>query len=201
MGIDPKREALQTIVQCAKLYEKNLRDKNLLIVMGKEKNFMTEEIFFPKSNFLHLTGVEVKISSNEFYRKASKAKLGLNDFELKDDGTTRLKLNVLPNLLSMNTNMFATYSGTRPKLYTERLLGNIRGCLGFVKSEYYGNYYVPNTTLETDMRNESSDCKRVLFILRRDKKDTHYSKIIHSAKKVNKEILKDIPNVDYEKLM
>lgn len=197
---DPKREALQIIIRCAKLYEEKLRDKTLLVVIGNEKSFTYEEIYFPKSNFLHLTGAKVNMKANEFYKKSVKGKLGLNDFEFNDDGTTRLKLNVLPELLTMKVNMFATYSGTRPKLYTEKLLGNVRGCLGFVRSKEYGNFYVPNTTLETDMRNESKDYKRVLFILRRNKKDSVYSELIYSAQKVNKEILKDISKVNYENI-
>lgn len=200
MVSDPKREALQIIVRCANLYEEKLRDKTLLVVIGNEKNFTYEEIYFPKSNFLHLTGAKVEMNSNQFYKKAVKAKLGLNEFEFNDDGTTRLKLNVLPELLSMKVNMFATYNGTRPKLYTQKLIGNIRGCLGFVKSKDYGNFYVPNTTLETDMRNESKEYKRVLFILRRCKTDSKYGELIYSAKQINKEILKQISKVDYERI-
>lgn len=200
MRNDPKREALQIIVKCAKLYEEKLRDKTLLVIMGSEKSFTYKEMYFPKKNFLHLTGAKVKISANHFYNKSIHSKLALDDFQFNDDGTTRLKLNVLPELLSMKVNMFGTYSGTRPKLYTEKLLGNVRGCLGFIRSAEYGNFYVPNTTLETDMRNESKDCKRVLFILRKAKKDTLYSELIYSAKKTNKEILKSINKINYEKI-
>lgn len=200
MKNDPKREALQTIIRCAKLYEEKVRDKTLLVVIGNEKNFTYEEMYFPKANFLHLTGAKVKISATHFYKMAVKAKLGLNDFEFNNDGTTRLKLNVLPELLGMSVNMYAAYNGTRPKLYTEKLLGNIRGCLGFIKSKEFGDFYVPNTTLETDMRNECEECKRVLFILRRNKSDNVYSELIYSAKKVNKEILKDIKYIDFSKI-
>lgn len=198
--MDKKRESLQRIITSAQIYEEKLRTKNILVVLGNPLNPSYQEMAFPKTAFLHLTGVEVKMSAKEFYNKCEGKKLKLNEFELSADGTTILKLNVLPQLLNMNVNMFGTYNGKRPKLITDKLMGNVRGCLGFIKTTPNARFYTPNTTLETDIRDEIDSAERVLFILRKDKKEPLYNEIIYSAKKVNKEILKDINLVDYSKI-
>ena len=152
-----KREAMQILIKCAEQYKNNLLNTNLLIVSTRNNAFFCLEIDFPKKAFLHLTGVyvdEERMAANQFYNKCVNKKIAPNDFEFKLDGTTRLKLEVLPKLLTVNSsiNMINTYNGCRPKLYTERLAGNIRACLGLVKSD--DGYYVPNTVLRTDMRDE-----------------------------------------------
>lgn len=50
-----------------------------------------------------------------------------DDFELSSDGTTQLKLQVLPSLIKSNlsANMIGNPDENRPKLYTEKLIGNI----------------------------------------------------------------------------
>ncbi len=72
------------------------------------------------TNFLHLTGLKVKkhkynadgientndsddtISAKEFYEKCLAHRLSASDFEFARDGTTPLKLDVLPRLISKN---------------------------------------------------------------------------------------------------
>lgn len=186
MVVDVKREAMQILMNCASIYKQFLMNTNVLIVTQEKQSIDYLEISFPRHAYLHLTGVEIderKISSNQFFNLCADRKLSLNDFKLKDDGTTRLKLEVLPNLLKINgsAKMISTYNGERPKLYTEKLAGNIRGCLGLVKS---GNYYVPNTVLNTDIRDEGINPQRVLFIMQKGTKDKFYKDITYTAKKV-----------------
>jgi len=183
---DAKREALQILINCASIYKQFLLNKNVLVVTQEKQSICYLEISFPRHAYLHLTGVDIdedKISAKQFFNLCADKKLKLSDFNLKDDGTTRLKLDVLPMLLKINGSikMLCTYNGDRPKLYTEKLAGNIRGCLGLVQS---GNYYVPNTVLNTDTRDEGTNHQRVLFMMEKGSKDKFYTDIVYIAKKI-----------------
>lgn len=180
-----KREAMQILFKCAQIYNENLLNKNLLIVTSCKNKIDFLEIKFPKSAYLHLTGVELnkKLSANLFYKLCYKRRLSLTDFEFKSDGTTRLKLEVLPMLLNINSSvkMINIYNGQRPKLFTEKLAGNIKACLGLIKSDD-GNFYVPNTVLKTDMRDEGIEPEKVLFMMKKNNTDLYYENITYTCK-------------------
>lgn len=187
-----KRNAMQIMIRCAQIYKENLLNKNMLIITSKNNKIEHLEIRFPKSAYLHLTGVDVgvdrdgnKISANDFFKLCSKRKISLNNFEFKDDGTTRLKLDVLENVLKINSSvkMVTIYNGRRPKLYTEKLAGNVTACMGLVKDDYE-NYYVPNTILKSDVRDEGTDVERVLAIMEKQENEEVYENIIYTAKKI-----------------
>lgn len=46
--------------------------------------------------------------------------------------------------------MVGDFNGCNPKLYTEKLAGGVKACLGFIKT--HRAEYVPNTALNTDIR-------------------------------------------------
>lgn len=60
----------------AAIYSQNLAGKVFLYVYGEE--FF--EVSFPVDHFLHLTGVETKLSAKDFYKNAKKGKLTNNQF-------------------------------------------------------------------------------------------------------------------------
>lgn len=110
-------------------------------------------------------------------------------FEINPDGTTELKLKVLKMLLSKNmkASIIGDYSEYNPKLYTEKLAGGVRGCLGFVKDN--NGYYVPNTVLNVDIRDKIINNQRILIMARKSVDDKEYNEIVYKAK-----------NVDFEEL-
>ena len=64
------------IIDSAAIYSQNLAGKAFLYVYGDEYF----EVSFPVDHFLHLTGVETKLSAKDFYKNAKKAKLTNNQF-------------------------------------------------------------------------------------------------------------------------
>lgn len=66
----------QGIIDAAAIYSQNLAGKMFLYVYGDEYF----EVAFPIDHFLHLTGVETKLSARDFYKNAKKAKLTSNQF-------------------------------------------------------------------------------------------------------------------------
>lgn len=66
-----------------------------------------------KKHFLHLVGIKTKLSSKHFYTKATTKNLSISEFDPRTDGTTELKLAVLPTLMDYKDifiNLFSTTS-------------------------------------------------------------------------------------------
>ena len=73
---DKKNAIRQGIVDAAIVYSQNLGGKTLLYVYGDEYF----EVSFPIDHFLHLTGVETRLSAKDFYKNAKKSILTNNQF-------------------------------------------------------------------------------------------------------------------------
>ena len=103
-------------------------------------------------------------------------------------GTTELKLKVLPFLMDItkHAKMLGIYNYRRPKLKTDKLIGNITASLGFIKT---GHYYSPNTVLNGDIRDDIEKSERVLAILSKDVKEKKYQTIESVAKKIDINLL------------
>lgn len=160
-----KENDLKTLIETAKLYQENLADKNLLVIYQDRstKKYLYVEFVFYKSNFLHLTGVNFKDSTDEnmksvlFFNKCINNELSLNDFTYRSDGTTRMKLDILREIVSINktATMIGDYNQSRPTLITDKISGSVSACMGAVLNEK--NYYVANTALKEDLRNVVSE--------------------------------------------
>ena len=191
-----KEEALKVILACAEKFEANLANKNLLFVcVDKNMKASTMKVVFSRGNYLHMTGIKFKngkkLAANQFYKLCLKRRLSVNDFEMSNDGTTDLKLKVLPALVNSNlsANMIGDYSGSRPMLYTHKLAGNVKGCIGFLFDEVRG-LYVPNTVMNEDIRKLIIDGKRVVAVYRKNVNDKNYAELIYKVKDVDLEKLK-----------
>lgn len=187
MGRYTKEQALQIIIECAQKYKENLLNRCLMFVCtDKHKKIHLLEVSFDASNFLHLTGVKVKnIPPIDFYTRCISSRLSINDFEMSEDSTTDLKLAVLPSLMTPNlsANAIGDYNGNRAKLYTEKLAGNIKACMGFVTTKP-SERYVPNTVLNLDIRDFINVPLRIIATYRKNKKDITYNELVYKAKNV-----------------
>ena len=73
---DKKNIIRQGIIDSAEIYSQNLAGKVLLYVYGEEYF----EVSFPVDHFLHLTGVETRLSARDFYKNTKKTILTNNQF-------------------------------------------------------------------------------------------------------------------------
>jgi len=140
-----KDEAIRILTTCALQYYSNLENKNILYIFienGKMNSF--ESLFLPR-HFLHLTGVKIisrGVKSTEFYRLCLKSQLPKSVFTFHENGTTEMKLSVLPQIMNIHktAKMVGDYDNAKSVLFTEKIVGTIRACVGFVRE---GNYYLP----------------------------------------------------------
>ena len=195
-----KETAIKTVVNCAEKFHMHLEGRSLLMVLSdKHKNISCIEFYFYGYNFLHLTGLKVKrksvsssennpnndiISANDFYKRCLEHKLSASDFEFAEDGTSFLKLDILPYLISKNLSakMVGDFEAMKPRLYTEKLAGGTKGCIGFV-IDGNSRQFVPNTVLKEDIRDNSKNTKRVIAVLRKTKDDLKYEEITYLVNK------------------
>lgn len=194
-----KAEAIEIVVSCAEKYARELLNQSLLFVCeDKHKRITCMEFFFYDRNFLHLTGLKLKRrssgdnhgqdaqSAKDFFFNCLSHAVSPDDFEFAADGTTPLKLSILPHLVSKNLSakIVGDFYSLRPKLYTEKLAGGNKGCMGF-RVDALTNNYVPNTVLHEDIRDNVRDWARVIAVYRKAASGEKYGEITYLAKKID----------------
>ncbi len=190
-----KEDAFKLLLQSVDLYERNLKNKNLLFLcMDKHNTLYAIETLFLRSNFLHLTGVKFKpgkaLHANEFYSRCLDRRLRMDDFEFDTKGTTQMKLSVLPQLFQKNLGaiMAGNFTPQGVLLSTEKLIGNERAVLGFV-FDPKRNAFLPNTSLKGDVRNYVDQHLRIIATYRKPAAESTYQEIVYESKTVNREAL------------
>ena len=200
-----KRKAIQIITKAAKMYHENLEDQKVLFLYGipaevkkqileKQQLLSTVkgyEVAFHRHNFLHLTGVRInseKIGSSiHFYEKCLDQRLTELDFALAKDGSTRQKLDILENMMKIkqNATMIGNFTDRGPKLYSEKVAGNICGCVGFVQDRNT-RLNVPNTLLKKDIRDVTArPVHKIYPVISKNYVEQKYSEIEKLDKSIN----------------
>ena len=185
-----KKEILKLLRECAISYKENLKDNNLLVVYKKESKIKYIEILFLARNFMHLTGVKCNdknkkyMKANQFYQACLNNKLSYKDIIIKQDGTTKLKLDIFSQLVNIDKKckMIGKYNNYKRALITEVLLGNINMCLGLTKTS---SYYIPNTLLKEDVRKLVIKPYQVMAVLKKKTKEEKYGNVIYINKKLD----------------
>ena len=131
-----KQEDLNIIKQVAKLYQTNLLNKNILFIYLKNNKIEFYEVTFFKEHFKHLTGVKTKLNYYEFFYRAIKNRLRIEDFDYKDS-TTALKLDNLIKSINLHTyvKMIGEYKHNKIWLSVDKLSGNSNLIMGFEKGK------------------------------------------------------------------
>lgn len=199
-----KRNAIRIITKAAELYKENLEDQKVLFLYGvpfevnkqlqAEEKFLSSiqkyEVVFHRYNFLHLTGVKLNTSSIEsaihFYQKCLDKRLTEDDFTFAKDGSTRQKLDILERMmfLKKNVTMVGEFTDKGMKLFTEKVAGNVCGCIGFVRDKNT-KLNVPNTLLKKDIRDViGSPIKKVYAVMTKNYIEDKYSVLVKVDKSI-----------------
>jgi len=173
------KEVLLKLNQLAIQYETNLKDKNIMFIAGSKDNPTCLEVEFKVKHFQHLTGLSLNnnYGSKYFYSAALKNKMNSSQLVFHPQGTTRLKLLALPDLIDIHQSAryIGDYNKSKPQLKTEKIAGCKESFLGFIKQD---EFYVPNSTLKDRKENISTPLP-VIAILRKNIKDTLYKEITY----------------------
>lgn len=188
-----EKDILNKIIESSHRYRDNLLNKNMLIISYDRKlnKYSFIECEFLAKHFQHLTGVKIRpsqgaptynpniSSAKNFFDACVNNRLSMTDYRIPKDGTVELKMVVIIEVLSFiySTNMMGTFSGAGDKLVTEKLIGNVRGSLGFVndRDKPGSSIKVPNTVLNVDIRNVSSDTNAIVCIFEKSIKADKYT--------------------------
>lgn len=190
-----KRKAIQIMTKAARLYRDNLEDRKILFLYGAtaevKKQLRTRgeqltaiqayEVVFHTYNFMHLTGVKLNANTTasaiHFYQKCLDNRLTEDDFSFARDGSSAQKLDILENMMQIKTKatMIGEFTDRGPKLFTEKVAGNVCGCIGFVQDKNT-KLNVPNTMLKKDIRDVTEQpTKKIYAVLSKGYTEEKYS--------------------------
>lgn len=189
-----KEDARRRVLNCAKQYQQKLLNKMLIIIYRERQDNIIRyiEVVFYERNYQHLTGLELidrngnvlHNQSMNFYRKCIENKLGLEEIQFRQDGTTHLKLSALPVLMDVTkiTKITGDYNNVRPYLFVDKVIGGVNFCLGLSREEHI---YVPSSALLADIKSLTNAPSQVLAILEKSMDTELYSTVKHVAKGLN----------------
>lgn len=182
-------QAITKISSAAKVYERELSNRNLLVFFGSKDKPQYIQFNFLKQNFLHLTGVVPLLKGKDvaklFYDKALSGHLGNKDFKFRNDHTTEIKLDIIHQAMDIahNANQVGDYNRSRPKLIADKISGTNIWSLAFID---FGNDYLrPCSLLNDDVRNNVEKSQKVLAIFRKGRNAPLYSEVTRVGKDID----------------
>ena len=181
---DKKNMIRQGIIDSAEIYSLNLAGKVFLYGYGEEYF----EVSFPVDHFLHLTGVETRLSARDFYKNAKKAILTNNQFYFDARhpyANAKKKLPCLKRLPELTNDMVCILKDMETLRIIYKLsVTNLEFTLGLTENtDNNGNkindYFLPMTLRVKDSSVEkSSDGEVVDFIFAKDASISKYDTLL-----------------------
>ena len=184
----------QNIIDSAAIYSQNLAGKVFLYVYGNE--FF--EVSFPVDHFLHLTGVETRLSAKDFYKNAKRAILTNNQFYFDTRhpyANAKKKLPSLKRLPELTNDTVCILKDMRTLTIVYKLsVTNLEFTLGLTentddKGNKINDFFLPmSLRVEDSSVEKSNDGEVVDFIFSRDASVSRYETLLV------KDESKNIPN-------
>lgn len=191
---DKKNMIRQNIIDSAAIYSQNLAGKVFLYVYGNE--FF--EVSFPVDHFLHLTGVETRLSAKDFYKNEKRAILTNNQFYFDTRhpyANAKKKLPCLKRLPELTNDTVCILKDMRTLTIVYKLsVTNLEFTLGLTentddKGNKINDFFLPmSLRVEDSSVEKSNDGEVVDFIFSRDASVSRYETLLV------KDESKNIPN-------
>ena len=178
-----KKATLKIIINAAKQYEAKLNNRIFLIVYQEGCNTKTVCVGFRDMNFSHLTGVDTKLSAQQFYAACLESKLSERDFEIDNKGKVQRKLMVLPYLseLLYQNCMIGNFINSGIWIRADYFVGNAKAVLSVGFREGKTVDY-PVTLYNEDIRKLSHPTNKVLAIFSKGYLHQAYTDCTYMAK-------------------
>lgn len=181
---DKKNVIRQDIIDSAIVYSQNLAGKAFLYVYGDEYF----EVFFPVDHFLHLTGVETRLSAKDFYKNAKKAILTNSQFYFDARhpyANAKKKLPCLKRLQELTNEMVCILKDMQTVTIVYKLsVTNLKFTLGLTENtDNSGNkindFFLPmSLRVEDSSVEKSNDGEVVDFIFSKDASLAKYDTLL-----------------------
>lgn len=181
---DKKNIIRQKIIEAAIIYSRELAGKTFLYVYGEE--FF--EVAFPVNRFLHLTGVETRLSAKDFYKNAKKGILTTQQFYFTSRHpyvNAKRKLPCLKRLPELTNTMICILKDLKTKTIVYKLsVTNLEFTLGLTENidkqgKRMNEYFLPMSLRVRDASIEKSrDGAIVDFIFCKDASIEKYNQLL-----------------------
>ena len=172
--VDKKNAIRQGITEVEIVYFQNLAGKTFLYVCGDEYF----EVSFPIDHFLHLTGVETRLSAKDFYKNAKKSILTNNQFYFDARhiyANAKKKLPCLKRLPELTNEMVCVLKDMQTMTITYKLsVTNLEFTLGLTENTDRGGNKINDFFLPMSLRvkdssvEKSNDGEIIDFIFSKD---------------------------------
>lgn len=182
--VDKKNAIRQGIIKAAIVYSQSLAGKTFLYVYGDEYF----EVSFPVDHFLHLTGVETRLSAKDFYRNAKKAILTNNQFYFDARhvyANAKKKLPCLKRLPELTNEMVCVLKDMQTMTITYKLsVTNLEFTLGLTENIDRGGNKINDFFLPMSLRvkdssvEKSNDGEIIDFIFSKDTSVAKYDVLL-----------------------
>lgn len=202
--VDKKNVIRQGITEAEIVYFQNLAGKTFLYVCGDEYF----EVSFPIDHFLHLTGVETRLSAKDFYKNEKKSILTNNQFYFDARhvyANAKRKLPCLKRLPELTNEMVCVLKNMETMTITYKLsVTNLEFTLGLTENiDNTGNkindLFLPMSLRVKDSSVEKSgDGEIVDFIFSKDASVARYDTLLVEDKsKTIPSCIKHLINDDF----
>ena len=200
-----KVKLLKDIEKSKIIFDDLLLNKNYMYIYRSNTNNKIEffEVKCMSNNFLHLTGVKTSLKPSLFYSAIENNKLSLNQIDYKENGTTKLKLDIFEKLpLLFNSPIQVCFQDNffTLKLSVDILLNrsnlNQKDIVLGLKRDKKFDFFIPASILKIEPKVIGKDFSRVLCILEKDRKEKKYSNIKYKVKDL--EVLDILKEIDIE---
>ena len=181
---EKKNAIRQGIIDSAAIYSQNLAGKAFLYVYGDEYF----EVSFPVDHFLHLTGVETKLSAKDFYKNAKKGKLTNSQFYFDARhpyANAKKKLPCLKRLPELTNDMVCILKDMQTVTIKYKLsVTNLEFTLGLTentddKGKKVNDFFLPmSLRVEDSSVEKSNDGEIVDFIFSKDASMAKYDTLL-----------------------
>ena len=181
---DKKNAIRQGIIDSAVIYSQNLAGKAFLYVYGDEYF----QVSFPVDHFLHLTGVETKLSAKDFYKNAKKGKLTNSQFYFDARhpyANAKKKLPCLKRLPELTNDMVCILKDMQTVTIKYKLsVTNLEFTLGLTentddKGKKENDFFLPmSLRVEDSSVEKSNDGEIVDFIFSKDASMAKYDTLL-----------------------
>ena len=181
---DKKNAIRQGIIDSAVIYSQNLAGKAFLYVYGDEYF----QVSFPVDHFLHLTGVETKLSAKDFYKNAKKGKLTNSQFYFDARhpyANAKKKLPCLKRLPELTNDMVCILKDMQTVTIKYKLsVTNLEFTLGLTentddKGKKVNDFFLPmSLRVEDSSVEKSNDGEIVDFIFSKDASMAKYDTLL-----------------------